>query len=1076
LPTVLGAGFARPAKICLLLLASLFKLAAAEHHGLVKFNGLPVPGVTVTATQAGKRLVAVTDQQGAYAFPDLAEGIWTVRVEMLCFAPIEREVAVAPAAPSPEWQLQMLPLADMHGAAPAAATPPAAPETASAAASQPQPAAPAPVPSIRAKKNAVPTVAPPQNGFQKTDVNASADAAKVDSQSDSQAVVEASKEANDGFLINGSVNNAANSAFSQSAAFGNFRPGSRGLYTGGLGFTMDNSNLDASPYSLTGQSSPKLSYNRITGMATLGGPLKLPGMHNNWPNFFVAYQWTRNHDDTIQAGLMPPTAFFRDGNFGPLLLTNPPTPIYDPTTPGTAFPGNVIPQSRISPQALALLGFYPAPNFSGSIVHNYQIPTQSAVHQDSLQSRFNKTFNRKNMLNGSFNFQDTRSDTPNLFNLVDGSYSLGYNANVNWRHFFSQRLTSSFGYQYSRQDTRLVPYFANKENISGGFGITGNDQSPGNWGPPNLLFSSGISGLSDGQASNNHNQTSALSASFFWLHGAHNVTFGGDYRRQEFNYLTQQNGRGSFTFTGAATANCVPVQGTDNSPGQSCAPAAGTGSAFADFMLGVPDASSIAFGNADKYLRASASDAFVADDWRVSPGFSLNLGVRWEYGSPVTEEYGRLVDLNVGPNWATAPAVCAGAPPASSGIQCTPASQVGLPGSLLRPDKHAFQPRVALAWHPMLGSSMVVRAGYGIYYNTSFYQPLALQMAQQAPLSKSLTVGNSPTNPLTLANGFDAPSQNTFAIDPNLRPGYSHNWNLSLQRDLPGSLVGMVTYLGIKGTRGMQMFLPNTYPTGATSSCDPSRVTNPCGFLYVTSNGNSTRQAAQAQLRRRLHSGLLANVQYTFAKAIDDSTLGGRGQGGTLIAQNWLDLSGERGLSNFNQRHTVNATLQYTTGMGLAGGSLAGGWRGAILKDWTFVFQPTAATGMPLTPIYTALVTGTGVTGSIRPEYTGAPLYSAPAGRNLNPDAYTAPPLGLWGNAGRNSITGPSQFTLNASLARTFRISDRWNADLRFDATNALNHVTYPSWVTNVSDVAQFGLPLSANAMRALQVTLRLRF
>ena len=1052
--TLCGADFTRPVKNCALLLVALFQLAAVEHHGVVTFNGLPVPGVTITATQDGKRLVAVTDQHGGYAFPDLAEGVWKIRVEMLCFAPIEREVAVAPGAPSPEWQLQMVPLAEMHAAPPPPAATAAGTATASAAGSQQQPAAAA-TPSLRAKKNGVPTVAPAQNGFQKTDVTASADAAKADNQSDSQAVVEASKDATDGFLINGSVNNAANSVFSQSGAFGNFRPGGRGLYTGGIGFTMDNSNLDASPYSLTGQSTPKLSYNRFTGLATLGGPLKIPGMHNNWPNFFVAYQWTRNRNDSVQTGLMPPE-ILRDGNFAPLLLTSPATQVIDPTT-GAPFPGNVIPQDRISPQALALLGFYPAPNFTGSTVYNYQIPTQSAVHQDSLQSRFNKTLDRKNLLNGGFNLQDTRADTPNLFSLVDGSYTLGLNGNLSWRHFFSQRLTSSFNYQYSRQDTRLVPYFENRENISGDFGITGNDQSPMNWGPPNLQFASGISGLSDAQAANDHNQTSAFSASFFWLHGAHNVTFGGDYRRQQFNYLTQQNARGSLVFTGAATALA-----TDG------APTAGTGSAFADFMLGVPDASSIAFGNADKYLRDSVSDAFVADDWRVSPGLSLNLGVRWEYGSPVTEEYGRLVNLDIAPNYSAVAPVLAYAP-------VGPLTGQLYPNSLLRPDKHAFQPRVAIAWHPMLGSSMVVRAGYGIYYNTSFYQPLELQMAQQAPLSKSLAVANSPSNPLTLASAFvpnAATTQNTFAIDPNLRPGYSHNWNLSLQRDLPASMVGLLTYLGIKGTRGMQMFLPNTYPAGAENPCP----TCPAGYLYVTSNGNSTRQAAQLQLRRRLHSGLMANVQYTYAKAIDDSTLGGRGQGTTLIAQNWLDLSAERSLSNFDQRHTVNGTLQYTTGMGLAGGTLVGGWRGAILKDWTFVFQPTFATGMPLTPIYTAVVTGTGVTGSIRPEYVGGSLYSGAAGRNLNIAAYTAPPYGMWGDAGRNSITGPSQFSLNASLARTFRITDRWNADLRFDATNVLNHVTFPSWVTNVSDAAQFGLPLSANAMRALQVTLRLRF
>jgi len=1025
-------------------MVALFNLAAVEHHGRVTFNGLPVPGVTVTATEAGKRVTAVTDQQGAYAFPDLAEGIWKIRVEMLCFEPIEREVAVAPAAPSPEWQLQMLPLAEMHGTAA-----PPAPTTAAPSEAQPPVPAPTPVPSSGNKKNAIPTAAPPQNGFQKADVKASEDGAKVDTQSDSQAVAEASKESNDGFLINGSVNNGANSAFSQSGAFGNFRPGGRGLYNGGIGFTMDNSNLDASPFSITGQNTPKLSYNRFTGLATFGGPLKIPGMHNNWPNFFVAYQWTRNHSDSVQTGLMPSEAE-RAGDLSQMLnLQGTPVQI-------AGFPGNLIPQSLISPQAAALLSLYPQPNFAGSAGYNYQVPNQSATHQDSLQSRFYKMLNRKNMLNGGFNFQDTRSDTPNLFDLVDVTDTLGLNGNVNWRHFFSQRFTSSFGYSYSHYSSRVTPYFDNRINVSGDFGITGNDQSPVDWGPPNLQFTSGFSGLNDAQAADNRFQTSAVSANLFWLHGAHNISFGGDFRRQQFNYLTQQNARGSFTFTGAATE--VSANGS---------PVPGTGSDFADFLLGVPDACSIAFGNADKYFRDSASDAFVSDDWRVSPGLSLNVGVRWEYGAPVTEEYGRMVDLDVGRGFSAVAPVLASNPVGSLTGQ-------HYPDSLLRPDRHAFQPRVAIAWHPLLGSSMVVRAGYGIYYNTSFYQPLALQMAQQSPLSKSLTVANTAANPLTLANGFipsSTTTQNTFAIDPNLRAGYSHNWSLSVQRDLPGSLVATLNYLGIKGTRGMQMFLPNTYPLGAENPCPLC----PAGFLYVTSNGNSTRESAQAQLRRRLHNGLMASLQYTFAKAIDDSTLGGRGQGGTLIAQNWLDLSGERGLSNFDQRHTVNATLQYTTGMGVAGGTLVGGWRGAAFKDWTFVVQPTAGTGMPLTPIYAATVSGTGVTGSIRPDYTGAPLYSATGGRNLNPAAYAAPPAGEWGDAGRNSITGPAQFSLNASMSRTFRVTDRWNADLRFDASNVLNHVTYPSWVATWTST-QFGLPTAANAMRAMQVTLRMRF
>jgi hypothetical protein len=120
-------------------------------------------------------------------------------------------------------------------------------------------------------------------------------------------------------------------------------------------------------------------------------------------------------------------------------------------------------------------------------------------------------------------------------------------------------------------------------------------------------------------------------------------------------------------------------------------------------------------------------------------------------------------------------------------------------------------------------------------------------------------------------------------------------------------------------------------------------------------------------------------------------------------------------------------------------------------------------------------VRGTGVTGSIRPDYTGAPLYDAPPGFFLNPAAVAPPAAGRWGNAGRNSITGPARFSLNASMGRTFRLSDRMSADFRLDVANALNHVVFSNWNT-VSTSPQFGLPGAANSMRSVQAAMRVRF
>jgi hypothetical protein len=154
---------------------------------------------------------------------------------------------------------------------------------------------------------------------------------------------------------------------------------------------------------------------------------------------------------------------------------------------------------------------------------------------------------------------------------------------------------------------------------------------------------------------------------------------------------------------------------------------------------------------------------------------------------------------------------------------------------------------------------------------------------------------------------------------------------------------------------------------------------------------------------------------------------------------------------------------------------LTDGWRGTLFKEWTITTNISAGTGTPLTPGYIGVLTGTGCTGCLRAEYTGAPVYAAPSGLFLNPAAYAAPPTGLFGNAGRNSIEGPDQFSLNAQMARTFRYKDRYNMDILINSTNALNHVNYTGWVTTINS-ASFGAPAGASGMRVLSATLRLRF
>ncbi len=1000
----------RHRSLCAAALLAASIVAASEHRGQVTFRGFPVPGATVTADQNGRKLAAITDQRGFYSFPDLVDGTCVIEVGMFGFAPISQTVAVAPEAPVAKWELSMLPPDRLRALAQTSPVFVATPRRAE------------PKPERRAEE------APEED---------------------------LSQRAADGFLINGSVNNGAASPFAQAAAFGNNRSGGRSAYSGGIALILGNSALDARPFSLTGQITPKAAYNRVTGIVSLGGPLQIPRLFENGPNFFLGYQWSRNSNATVAPALMP-TAAEREGIFA--------KPVLDPLN-GAPFPGNEIPPSRTSSQAQALLRFYPLPNSTGSAGYNYQVPILSPTHQDTLNSRLAKTLGTGNYLYGQFNLQRTRSDSTSLFGFLDKTGILGINTGANWWRRISSRLYLNLGYQFSRLSTRLTPHFQDRENVSGEAGITGNNQDPMNWGPPALNFSSGIASLADAQSSFNRNQTSGVSWSMLWNGRAHNITVGGDFRRQEFNYLSQEDPRGTLTFTGAET-----------------------GSDFADFLLGIPATSSIAFGNADKYFHQSVYDAFITDDWRIGPAVTLNAGARWDYETPITELYGRLVNLDIVPGFAAAAPVVASDATGALTLR-------RYPGSLIQPYRYGLSPRVGLAWRPVAGSSLIVRAGYGIYYDTSVYQSIALRMAQQPPLSKAFSIQNSRADPLTLANAFSgSPEQpgplatargsedgNTFAVDPGFRPGYAQNWQISVQRDLPGSLQLTASYLGIKGTHAMQASLPNTYPAGATNPCPGC----PAGFAYLASGGNSSRHAGQVQLRRRLRSGFTATLAYTFSKSIDDAAALARpdasanraaapptGLGNLAIAQDWRDLAAGRGLSSFDQRHVVTLQTQYSTGMGLGGGTLLSGWKGALSKGWTLASQVTAGTGLPQTPVYFSPVEGTGITGTIRPDYTGAPLY---AGRLLNPAAYSPPRTGQWGNAGRNSITGPAQFLLNASLGRTFQVTDRSNLDLRIDANNALNRVNFSAWNTTVNS-RQFGWPAAANAMRSLQTTLRWRF
>jgi hypothetical protein len=995
-------------------------LLAAGHAGRVTLAGRAVPGATVTATQGDRHVVTSTDGDGNYVLPDLPDGQWTVRVEMRGFTPQTKEVTVAADAMPSTFELTMLPVEDITRSTvpvPALAPlPPSATPAARAAATAAPSRTTTPAPADSSRPAPQPTRPLTQA------VSSATAAAPIDEPRPPDAATGAA----DGFIIAGSVNNGASSPFAQSAAFGNYRPGqSRNPYRTQLMFSGTAPFLNATPYGA--QEKPDATSFNMS--ATLAGPLQFPGITKRGPQFTLSFQ--RNATDNFTSLLtIVPTAAERAGDFSQS------APIIDPTT-GLPFAGNQIPANRISGQAAALLDYYPLPNVD-SLGRNYQTSLASSTRSSGFTFNTGRSIiNNRNNVTGTTSYNRSSTHNSSLFGFSDRSIGSNLGLSGTWTNRISPFLQLRVQHSFQRSKSEGLPFFANVRNVSGDAGIIGNDQESANWGPPTLSFISGITGLSDSTFSSRRTIRNFTQVDTNWTRGRHNFQFGGTMTANDIDAITQANSRGQFLFTGSATH-----------------------SDLADFLLGLPQSSSLALGNADQGFRAWSYAAYVQDDFRIKPFLTLNLGLRWEYEAPVSEILDRLVNLDIAPGFTAVTPVLASQP-------VGPLTGQRYPSTLVRGDIGGFQPRLSMAWRPILGSSLLVRGGYDLTRSSGIAMTLANLMSQQPPLAITGNAKATPEHPLSLADGFVASpdiTQNTFAVDPDLRVPVAQNWQIFVQRDVPASMTVAASYLGTHGSNLTQQFFPNTYPAGVESPCP----TCPSGFRYVTSHGSSHRDAMRLEWRRRQRNGLTASAQYTLSKATDDSS-GFTDVNGASTAQNWLDLHAERGPSAFDQRHVFGAQVTYNTGVGLRGGAFLSGFKGKLVRGWTIDTRLTMGSGMPFTPI---VIGPTASAPALRASLSGDSL-TAP-GYYANPAAYVVPAPGTFGNAGRNSARRPGTFSLDGSLQRSFP-RGRLNFDLRIDATNLLNRVVATDVVYLINS-PQFGLPTTFGSMRRINTRLNVRF
>jgi hypothetical protein len=957
--------------------------------GTVQSDGRPISGATIRAIHGDLVLTTLTDETGSFVLGGMTPGVWEVSAAIFGFETAHQDVQIGEPSKRIEFTFQL----QTRGAVP-----------------------PEPYRSD-CPGNTDSCTPPPKKADDRNDepllVNGSLSGGlKPDLRSKTPP-----QEQKQGRGISEIIGNRA-------------KPEDTQIHWGYF-YDPRSSILDAAPFSLNGQKNTKpTGFQNLFGV-NIGVPMKGP-KRLDVEKLFLFVSYTANLQ-RVGSSLTTtvPTLAERSGDFSGIGHV-----VYDPAT-GLPFSNNQIPASRISPIAQGLMQYIPSPNQPGA-VQNFLYTTSTPNISQALNTNSILTLSHGDQIAAAFNWHRGTGRAARAYGFIDQTSGHGVGANVDWRHNVGTRISNNVTLSFNRNTNSAIPHFAGGLDVSSQLGIGGTSRNPMNFGPPNLNFTN-FGALTDGAPSKSAIYSAGMSDLLSVNSGEHAWSFGAGYNRLFNNTATDDNGRGTFTFTGLATGS----------------PAA-SGFDFADFLLGLPDSSSTSYGNSATYFRSTSYFIFGQDDYHLRPNMTLNLGLRYEFFSPWQEKYGRISNLAIGPSFTDVTVV-------------TPATP-GEPAGLIKPDRNNFAPRAAFAWKPSAKSKMTVRLGYAWFYDPGVYNQFRARLSAQPPFGVSNVVNSSLDNVLTLATGLTAMSAatsagNTFAVKQNYRDMYAQTWNVSVQSDLPAALTGELAYIGTKGTHLDVQGIPNQ---GMVSG-------NATGFVYDAPDGNSIYHAGQARLTHRLHDGFSASLSYTYAKSIDDSSaLGG---GGNTITQNFYDLRAERGLSNFDRRHSLTGgyvwTSPFTEGSGLLPN---GGWIASVLKAWSASGNIMLASGTPLTAQIIGSQfdpAGTGTISTSRASATGLPVNAGTGFFNLQ--AFSVPAPGQIGNAGRNTIPGSRVFSMNLSLQRTIRIGERKQLQIRLDSTNVTNHVNIVS-VGTVVNAQTYGFPSAAGGMRTLSSHLGFNF
>jgi hypothetical protein len=813
--------------------------------------------------------------------------------------------------------------------------------------------------------------------------------------------------------------------------------------------------------------------------------------------FFGGYQGTRQRSDPAANKAYDPTAATLKGDFsvvdgsnksGGCLATA--RTLKDPS--GNPYPGNQIPVSTFDPAGLKLASTYiPISTDPCGLTYFGYLANNP---DDQWIGRIDYNVSGKQQFYGRYFIYDYLAQS-----LFDGKNALTTGSPGNQ----DRSQTMTIGDNYTFSPTAINSFHATFDRRRDNRASAANLFSPKDLGVnmfinvPNYTQLS-VSGYSGGgfnvgcgtcALANFDINTYQLADDFTLIRGKHQIAFGFDGRKDQFNSYNNQQSNGQFTFSGATS-----------------------GDGLADLLIG--RFSGLTDGNViSDYMRQTVIAAYVQDAFRPTSHLSINLGVRWEPSVPAYDKYGRGNQFSYPlflQNWHSSVY-----PNAPAGLIFSGDTAQDPYGKAFTASHWAtFSPRLGIVWDPNGDGKQTIRASFGLLHDTTelFYperwttnapyvSSLSLTSGQFSNPFASYTLNGKTGDPFPGAAVF--PTQGAYiSVPPNMKVTYMMQWNLSYQRQLAKDWMVTVNYLGnvsrhIWGSTDINYSI-YTGPSSSTSNSNNRRITyllNPTqgqfyGDIQQTDDGaNAEYNGLLFKADHRMSHHFTLATTYTWSHCISSWDFAGELAG--TVYQNPLNrATGERGNCGFDHRQNFNTSLVYLSpGIGSS-------FARAITKDWQVSPLASLYTGNPI-----QLTSGKDVSLSTqnldRPTVI-LPNQVYPAQQTpsefFNPNAFTcAGPgtgtqggvsgvntacagTGVFGNLGRNAVYGPNKVNFDMAVSRNFKVTERLKTEFRADFFNILNHGNWQTVGTSVSSGATFGQVTAFGSPRLIQMALKLYF